>query len=173
VYNPQAALGGLDRNVAVDYYLKQAAEKVTMEFVDARGGVIRTFTGTPADAEGKTPAPGAGDDEGGFRRPPDLKPSVAAGLHRVTWDLRYPGATEFPGLIMWAASSRGPIAPPGAYQVRVTADGQTEPQAFAIRREPHLLKHVTDQDLQEEFDLAMKVRDKASQANEAVLLIRG
>ena len=173
VYKPQDALRGLDRNVAVDYYLKQAAEKVTMEFVDARGGVIRTFTGTPADAEGKTPAPGAGDDEGGFRRPPDPKPSVAAGLHRVTWDLRYPGATEFPGLIMWAASSRGPIAPPGAYQVRVTADGQTETQAFAIRREPHLLKDVADQDLQEEFDLAMKVRDKASQANEAVLLIRG
>src|SRR4029078_11220035 len=73
----------------------------------------------------------------------------------------------------WAASSRGPIAPPGSYQVRVTADGQTETQTFAIRREPHALKDVSDQDLQEEFDLAMKVRDKASQANEAVLLIRG
>jgi hypothetical protein len=35
------------------------------------------------------------------------------------------------------------------------------------------LKDVTDQDLQEEFDLAIKVRDKASQANEAVLLVRG
>jgi hypothetical protein len=74
---------------------------------------------------------------------------------------------------MWAASSRGPIAPPGRYQVRVTADGQTESQPFQIRREPHVLKDVSDQDLQEQFDLAMKVRDKASQANEAVLLIRG
>ena len=98
---------------------------------------------------------------------------MTEGLHRVTWDLRYPGATEFPGLIMWAASARGPIAPPGRYQVRVTADGQAETQPFAIRREPHILKDVSDQDLQEEFDLAVKVRDKASQANEAVLLIRG
>ena len=32
--------------------------------------------------------------------------------------MRYPGATDFPGLIMWAASSRGPLAPPGTYQVR-------------------------------------------------------
>jgi hypothetical protein len=36
-----------------------------------------------------------------------------------------------------------------------------------------VLKDVSDQDLQDQFDLAMKVRDKASQANEAVLLIRG
>jgi hypothetical protein len=74
---------------------------------------------------------------------------------------------------MWAASSRGPLAAPGSYQVRLTVDGQTETQPFAVRREPHLLKDVTDQDLREELDLALKVRDKASQANEAVLLVRG
>src|SRR5207244_10702451 len=75
--------------------------------------------------------------------------------------------------IMWAASSRGPQAPPGTYQVKVTADTDAATQSFVIRREPHVLKDVTDQDLREEFDLAMKVRDKASQANEAVLLSRG
>jgi hypothetical protein len=74
---------------------------------------------------------------------------------------------------MWGASSRGPLAAPGTYQVRVTADGQTDTQPFAVRREPHVLKDVTDQDLREEFDLAIKVRDKASQANDAVLLVRG
>jgi hypothetical protein len=171
LYKPEDAFRGLDRTLAVDYYLKQPAQKVTMEFLDAQGKPIRTFTGTPADAERKPPQPG--EDDGGFRRPQDPHPAVAAGLHRVAWDLRYPGATDFPGLIMWAASSRGPIAPPGAYQVRLDVDGQTTTQSFAIRREPHVLKDVSDQDLREEFDLAMKVRDKASQANEAVLLIRG
>jgi hypothetical protein len=173
LYKPDDALRGLDRGLAVDYYLKQPAQKVTVEVLDAQGKAIRTFTGTPADAERRPPQAGGGEDEGGPRRAPDPKPLVTAGLHRLTWDLRYPGATEFPGLIMWAASSRGPIAPPGTYQVRVSADGQTESQPFAIRREPHVLKDVSDQDLQEQFDLAMKVRDKASQANEAVLLIRG
>src|SRR5205823_6837780 len=129
----------------------------------------RTFTGTPADAERKPPA----DNEDGPRRPPEPHPPVAAGLNRLTWDLRYPGATEFPGLIMWAANSRGPLAAPGTYQVRVTVDGETQTQAFAVRREPHVLKDVTDRDLLEEFDLAIKVRDKSSQANEAVLLVRG
>jgi hypothetical protein len=103
VYKPEDALRGLDRALAVDYYLKEPAQKVTMEFLDSQARVIRTFTGTPADAERKPPVPGSGDEEG-FRRPPDPHPAVAAGLHRLNWDMRYPGATEFPGLIMWAAS---------------------------------------------------------------------
>ena len=82
-----------------------------MEFLDPQGKVIRTFTGTPADAERKPPGPT--DDDDGPRRPPEPHPAVAAGLHRLTWDLRYPGRDRFPGLIMWAASSRGPLAPPG------------------------------------------------------------
>jgi photosystem II stability/assembly factor-like uncharacterized protein len=171
LYKPEDALRGLDRAVAIDYYLKQPAQKITMELLDADGKAIRTFTGTPADAE-RRPPPSGGDDEG-FRRPPDPHPPVSAGLHRLNWDMRYPGATDFPGMIMWAAGTRGPVAPPGAYQVRVTADGQTETQPFAIRREPHVLKDVTDQDLREEFDLAMNIRNKTSQANEAVLLARG
>src|SRR3954462_1867839 len=170
LYKPDDALRGLDRNVSIDYYLKQAAENVRMEFLDGDGKVIRAFTGTPADAERKPPAEGSDD---GPRRPPEPHPAVAAGLNRLTWDLRYPGATDFPGLIMWAANSRGPLAAPGTYQVRVTVDGQSETQPFAVRREPHVLKDVTDQDLREEFDLAIKVRDKSSQANEAVLLVRG
>jgi photosystem II stability/assembly factor-like uncharacterized protein len=172
LFKPEDALRGLDRNVAIDYFLKEPAQKVTMEFLDPQGAVIRTFTGTPADAERKPPTPDGSTDDGP-RRPPEPHPAVAAGLNRLTWDLRYPGASDFPGLIMWAASSRGPIAAPGTYQVRVTADGHSETQSFAVRREPHLLKDVTDQDLREEFDLAIKVRDKSSQANEAVLLIRG
>jgi len=170
LYTPEDALRGLDRSVSIDYYLKQPAQKITMELLDGQGKAIRTFTGTPADAERKPPAPG--DDEGP-RRPPEPHPAVSPGLHRLNWDMRFPGATDFPGLIMWAASSRGPLAAPGVYQVRVTADGETATQRFAVKREPRLLKDVTDQDLQEEFDLAMKVRDKSSQANEAVLLARG
>jgi photosystem II stability/assembly factor-like uncharacterized protein len=172
LYKPEDALRGLDRNLAIDYYLKQPAQKVTVEFLDPQGKAIRTFTGTTADAERKPPEPDGAIDEAP-RRPAEPHPPVAAGLNRLSWDMRYPGASDFPGLIMWAASSRGPLAPPGAYQVRVTADGQTETQPFAIRREPHVLKDVSDQDLREEFDLAIKVRDKASQANEAVLLVRG
>jgi photosystem II stability/assembly factor-like uncharacterized protein len=169
LYKPDDAFRGLDRSVTIDYYLKQPAQKITMEFLDAQGRTIRTFTGTPADADRKPPS---GDDEG-FRRPPEPHPAVAAGLQRITWDMRYSGATEFPGMIMWAGSTRGPLAPPGTYSVRVAADGHSATQSFDIKREPRVLEDVTDQDLQEEFDLAMNVRNKTTQANEAVLLVRG
>ena len=169
LFKPNDALRGLDRSLAVDYAVKQPAQKITIDFLDAQGNVIRSFSGTAADAA-KPPAPPSPED---FFRPRDPKPPVGAGMHRLNWDLRYKGATDFPGLIMWAASTRGPVAPPGSYQVRVTADGQTETQPFAIKREPHLLADVTDADLQKEFDLAMQVSRKTTQANEAVLLVRG
>ncbi len=171
LYKPEDVLRGLDRSLAVDYYLKADAQNIKMEFIDPKGQVVRAFTGTPADAQQRpqqTPS-----DEDFFRRPPEPHPPVSAGLHRQTWDMRYAGATDFPGMIMWAANSRGPQAPPGTYQVRVTADGQTDTQSFAIRREPHLLKDVSDQDLRDQFDLAIQIRDRVSMANDAVLLARG
>jgi hypothetical protein len=169
LFKPNDALRGLDRALAVDYVLKNAAQKVTVDFLDSQGTLIRSFTGTAADAA-KPAAPPSPEE---MFRPRDPKPPIGAGMHRLNWDLRYKGATDFPGLIMWAANTRGPIAPPGTYQVRVTADGQSETQSFAIRRDPRVLPDVTDADLQKEFDLAMQVNRKTTQANEAVLLVRG
>jgi hypothetical protein len=74
---------------------------------------------------------------------------------------------------MWAATTAGPIAPPGRYQVVVTADAQSATQPFVVRREPTLLADVTDADLQTQFELAMQITQKTNQANEAVLLVRG
>ena len=75
-------------------------------------------------------------------------------------------------MILWSARAEaGPPAPPGNYQVRLTADGHTQTQTFAIQKDPRLT-NVTDADLAEQFSLAMKVRDKTSEANEMVILIR-
>jgi len=92
-------------------------------------------------------------------------------MNRFTWDMRYPNAVEFPGLIMWAASTRGPMAPPGRYQVRVTAAGATKTQEFEIRRNA-AVPGVTDADLQAQFTLARQISDRVSEANRAVIRIR-
>ena len=92
-------------------------------------------------------------------------------MNRFTWDMRYPDATGFPKIILWAGNLRGPVAVPGKYQVRLTAAGQTLTQSFSITRNPNLAA-VTDADLQEQFKLAMQIRDKLSQANETVVKIR-
>ncbi|MEO5763240.1 MAG: glycosyl hydrolase [Vicinamibacteria bacterium] len=170
LFKPEPARRGLDANVSFDYSLKAGAQKVTIEVMDAKGLTIKTFTGVPEPAD-KKPEPPPGDGE--FRRPQDPKPAVIPGTHRLNWDMRYPGSVDFPGLIMWAASPRGPVAPPGAYTVRLNVDGASQTQPFVIKREETLLKDITDADLQARFDLAIQVRNKASQANEAILLIRG
>ena len=95
---------------------------------------------------------------------------MAAGLNNVTWDLRYPSATSFPGMILWGGGVTGPAAPPGTYQVRMTADGKTQTQPLIVKRHP--LFKVTDADLQEQFNLTIQIRDKVSEANNAVIQIR-
>jgi len=169
LFKPVDALRGLDQKLAIGYRLNAAAEKVTVEILDGGGNVIRRYAGTKADSD-KPPTPPSIED---LFNPKDPKPSTLAGLQLLNWDLRYDRAADFPGLIMWDATTRGPVAPPGNYSVRVTADGQSATQTFAVRREPHVLADITDADLQKEFDLAMQINRKANQANEAVLLVRG
>jgi hypothetical protein len=61
---------------------------------------------------------------------------------------------------------------PGTYTVRLTADGLVQRQNFGVRLDPHV-SGVTREDLQRRFDLAMRIRNRTSEANDAVLLIRG
>lgn len=152
--------------LSIDYYLKAKADKVTIDILDGKGQVIRSFTGPEENRGRNANAAAAGDDEG-FRRPP-ARVGIDPGLNRFSWDLRYPGATTFPGMILWGANvEQGPLAVPGEYKVRVTAAGQTETQAFRISEDPR--STATQADLQAEFVLAMQVRDRVSAANQAVI----
>jgi len=68
------------------------------------------------------------------------------------------GATVFPGMILWGANAgQGPTAVPGNYQARLTVGNHVETQQFAVKIDPRLVG-VTERDLQEQFDLAMKIR---------------
>ena len=55
--------------------------------------------------------------------------------------------------------------------MRLNAAGQPEIRSFAIVKNP-LLANVTDADLQEQFKLALQIREKLSKANESVVRIR-
>ncbi|HKO14947.1 MAG TPA: glycosyl hydrolase [Gemmatimonadaceae bacterium] len=106
------------------------------------------------------------------RRGGATHPSGREGLNRFTWDLRYPGASTFPCLILWGGSAeQGPEAVPGAYRVRVTANGQTATRPLTVRMDPRL-KGVSVADVRRQFDLAMRIRDRVSAADDAVIRIR-
>jgi hypothetical protein len=55
--------------------------------------------------------------------------------------------------------------------VKVTANGETQTQPLIIKKDPRY-PDISDADLQQQFTLAMQIRDKVTQAHEAVLRIR-
>jgi photosystem II stability/assembly factor-like uncharacterized protein len=175
LFDPADAIRSVSPSVTIDYYLKQAADKVTVEILDGQGKTITTFTGTPGQptGRGRGDAPAGGEEEeGGGRGAPPPRVGIAAGMNRFSWDLRYPNARDFPGLIMWSGSTRGPVAPPGRYKVTLSANGVSKTQEFAVVRNTNV-PTVTDQDLIEQFTLARQINDKVTVAHDAVLNIRG
>ena len=170
LFDPADPRRGIDRGVDVYYTLAEGAETVTLEFLDDAGNVIQSFEGTSGEEEEEDDSPFAQFFGGGGSR----VPQTAAGSHRFTWDLRYPGYVEFEGMIFWAGRNAGPVAVPGQYSVRMTVD-DLAPQMhdFQIRLDPRLEGKVTIAELQERFDLAIQVRDRVAQANQAVIDIRG
>ena len=168
VFEPLDPMRGRDRNITFDYYLNKEASEVKIEFLDAQGNVLRTFTGTPKAAAAPQ------DDDNPFFGGGPPRVSAAQGINRFTWDMRYEGATVFPGMIMWAAQpARGPASPTGKYTVRITANGETKTRDFDIGIDPRLVADgITEADLRAQFALSMQVRDKVSEANQAVIDIR-
>jgi len=154
------------QNAVFQYYLNKGTNDLKIEILDDAGKVIQTFNGVKPKS--KPDSTQDVDDE-------DKKlplPVIKAGLNKFEWNLRYPAATSFKGMILWGASAiLGPLAPPGNYQVRITAAGKTLTEPFEIKLDPRL-KGVTFDDVNEEFKLAIKIRDQTSRANEAVIKIR-
>ena len=175
LFDPSDATRSVSSGVAIDYYLKEAADKATIAILDAKGQTIVTVTGTPkptvAPAGRGAAAEASEEEEGGGRGGPPARVGVDKGMNRFVWDMRYPSARDFPGMILWAGSTRGPIAPPGRYQVRLTAGGITQTQDFTISRNARVTG-VTDGDLVAQFTLAKQINDRLSVANGAVIRIR-
>jgi photosystem II stability/assembly factor-like uncharacterized protein len=150
------------------YAVRRVQNAIFQYYLDMEGKTVQTFKGEKAKTDS---AAKAGTDDEDFVPPPKA-PTMAAGLNQFSWDLRYPGATVFKGMIMWSARPQnGPLAPPGNYQARITAGGVSITHPFEIRLDPRV-KNISLADLQEEFKLSMKIRDETSKANEAVIKIR-
>jgi hypothetical protein len=135
----------------VFFYFKAAPDsEVTLEFLDARDSTVRRFSSRP-------------------REPADSL-RVSAGMNRFVWNLRYPNATGFPGLIMWSGNLQGPVVPPGTYKVRLRTAGWTTTESFGVKKDPRV--PASDEDLQAQFTLLNRIRERVSAANEAVRRIR-
>ncbi|HEY2139250.1 MAG TPA: hypothetical protein VGH00_04160 [Chthoniobacterales bacterium] len=141
---------------------KDEPPKITLEILDSSGKVIRKFP--------KKEEP-AGDDEGGGERDRSAENLPAdAGLNRFVWDLRYEGATKVPRAPLWGGSTHGPVALPGAYQVRLTVLGKAYTAPLEIKADLRL--KIGPDDLAKQFDLLLKIRDKVTETDDAIIQIR-
>jgi hypothetical protein len=154
-------------NVAIRYWLKSEPNDLKIDILDSGGKVIRTYTGGKPDTTKRDED--ADDDSPRNRQPPPAPMKV--GVNMQAWDLRYAPATTFPGMILWGATTNGPVALPGTYTIRLTVDGKTFAHPVTVKKNP-LMTDVSLADLREQFDLAIAIRDKVSEANDAVIRIR-
>jgi len=142
------------------------APKITLEILDSSGKVIRKYP--------KKEEPGNdnnNDEEDFFSRGAGAGNLPAdAGLNRFVWDLRYEGATKVPKAPLWGGNTDGPKALPGTYQVRLTVLGKSYTAPLEIKADPRL--KMGQEDLTQQFDLLLKIRDKVTETDDAIIQIR-
>ncbi len=170
--------------VQVYYTLQKPGQDVTLEFLDATGKVIRSFTSRQDSATAAGTAAGRGgragrggedapppDEEAPRAAPPPPRVPNNAGLNSFAWNMRYPDAVTFDGMILWAGDTRGPIAPQGTYSVRMVVNGGTpQRQMFRLLNDPR--SNATAADQLAQFNFLLRIRDRISEANEAVISMR-
>ncbi len=164
LYKPNNAIRGISE-AHIQYHLNEEVEKVSFDILDQNNEVIDTFTGDQVKYEVDPNIPW-------WQRGGSSKPTTAKGLNTFTWDLRYPGATDFDGMIIWSARpTRGPKVPLGQFKVRMRVGDYKQTYPFYIEINPNL-KGISKEDLDEQFKLAMQITQKTTAANEAVIKIR-
>jgi photosystem II stability/assembly factor-like uncharacterized protein len=139
--------------VMIHYFLKDTAKAtVTLEILETNGTVIKKFSAKPD------------------KKLKEEEMKIKPGMNRQIWNMRYADAEGFDGLIMWGASLTGPKAVPGVYRAKLTVNGQSQETEFEILKDPRTTGTLAD--IKAQFDFAIAVRDKLSEANKAVKNIR-
>ena len=128
------------QGVVIDYYLKEPAQNLQLQILDAKGNLVRSYSNAPIRPldQPLPPTPAF------WARP--LRPlPTSAGEHRVTWNMRYPTpAALFFDQSMGAVPAdtpfvpEGPMALPGHYTVKLTVDGASYAQPVLLREDPRL-----------------------------------
>jgi len=146
----------------LDLYFEQTPpQTATLEVLDARGQVLKTWTVLKAGAGEGTGQEMRGPWRRGGGSSPGIKPQ--AGMQRVLWDLRYPGP--------WTSNAPnggpgGPLVPPGKYTAKLTAGSQTVTHPFEVKSDPRVAADgVSDGDIAEQVTFQLTVRDAVSEAN--------
>jgi len=136
--------------------------ELALEILEEDGDLVQRFTRKPPREEARERRP----DDG-----PDLRQLDAnAGLNQFVWDLRYPGADSFPGMVLWSGGTSGPRAVPGTYRARLTLGEWQAEVPFELLPDPRSSSSVAD--MQEQFRFLSEVRDQLTAMHREIEAIR-
>lgn len=147
----KTAGGNRQNGVFVHYYLKnKPGEKdtVSIDILEASGKVIKTFSTHDKDNK--------------------IKPEQGGNL--FVWNMRYPDAIKFDGMVLWSYNLAGPKAVPEKYKVRLRAKGQTQEQDFQILADPRSKTDAAE--YQAQLDFVQQVSDTISAMHKCIKEIR-
>lgn len=140
--------------VLVNYFVRDTSktDTISISFHESDGNLIKKYSTHP----------NKDDNEG--------KLDVKAGYNTMNWNMRYNGAKTFDGMILWWATTGGPMAIPGEYSVKMNVNGSESSQNFGILADPRA--EASQADYQAQFDFLIKVRDKMTETHEGIINIR-
>jgi photosystem II stability/assembly factor-like uncharacterized protein len=148
----------------IAYYLNSAPKgPVSLEVLDSAGKLVRRYS-----SEDKPPQidPQRLNIPAYWIHPP-LSLSAQPGMHRFVWDLRYPGVPGGNPQSRRFGGGAGPWAPPGQYQVKLTANGQSHTQPLTLRMDPRV--KTPQADLVKQFEMAQQIGAAQAQVGAALL----
>ncbi len=147
----------------LDYFLPHAVGEVTLDILDAKGVVVRTYSSKDPVLNPHPALDRAAYDKicqqnvtATFCGLPLYWPGepmvfgATAGMHRVAWDMRLQpltaedvaaaGDVDATGAVAGRANlgESTPWAPPGTYTVRLTAEGKSVTQPITVKLDPRV-----------------------------------
>ncbi len=136
----------------VNFFVKEITDSIniSLEFLEKDGSLIKKFSN---HAKEKTDSL-----------------AVKKGTNMFAWNMRYESAKKFDGMILWWANTSGPKAIPGSYQVKLKVDNDSIVQEMKILTDPRA--QSSQEDLRQQFDFLIEIRDKITEAHLAIIDIR-
>ena len=122
----------------------------TLKFMNDQAEIIRSFSTNAKKDENKL--------------------NIEKGLNHFNWNMRYPKADKFDGLLMWWGTLQGPKSPPGNYIVRLISENDSIEIKFKILQDPRMEGSVEDRIAQ--FNFLLDIRNKLDETHDAIRNMR-
>ena len=160
----------------LDYFLaRPASSPVTIEIVDAQGKLVRRFSSADKPEISQADLEKQLIPLYWIRMQKIL--SANAGMHRWVWDLHYPSPASLQHQYPISAvpydtprTPQGPLALPGEYTVRLTANGRTFTAPLTVKIDPRV--NTPRAGLEQQFNLETHLAAELTASTEAVTQAR-